>query len=70
VDVLGFYWGGYMGFAPQVLLNSLRDVFAMISKGQLNPHIGGSYDLDHALEAVADLKARTSIGKLVVRGPI
>lgn len=70
VDVLGFYWGGYMGFAPQVLLHSLRDVFAMISKGQLNPHIGGSYDFDQALEALADLKARKSIGKLVVRGPV
>jgi NADPH2:quinone reductase len=59
-----------MGFAPQVLLNSLRDVFAMISKGQLNPHIGGRYDFDQAPEALADLKARKSIGKLVVRGPV
>jgi NADPH:quinone reductase-like Zn-dependent oxidoreductase len=42
----------------------------MISKGQLNPHIGGSYDFDQALEALADLKARKSIGKLVVRGPV
>jgi NADPH:quinone reductase-like Zn-dependent oxidoreductase len=42
----------------------------MISKGQLNPHIGGSYSFDRALEAFADLKARKSIGKLVIRGPV
>ena len=59
-----------MGFAPQVLQNSLKDVFAMISKRQLNPYIGGSYDFDQALEALADLKARKSIGKLVVLGPV
>ena len=70
VDVLGFYWGGYMSFAPQVLHNSLTDVFAMIAKGLLTPHIGGSYDFDQALEALDDLKARKSIGKLVVRGPV
>ena len=33
-------------------------------------YIGGSYDFDQALEALADLKARKSIGKLVVRGPV
>ncbi len=70
VDVLGFYWGGYMSFAPQVLHNSLTEVFAMIAKGLLTPHIGGSYDFDQALEALDDLKARKSIGKLVVRGPV
>jgi NADPH2:quinone reductase len=59
-----------MGFAPQVLRDSLTDVLAMITKGLLNPHIGGSYDFDQALEALADLKARKSIGKLVVRGPV
>ena len=59
-----------MSFAPQVLHNSLTDVFAMIAKGLLTPHIGGSYDFDQALEALDDLKARKSIGKLVVRGPV
>lgn len=42
----------------------------MIAKGLLTPHIGGSYDFDQALEALDDLKARKSIGKLVVRGPV
>ncbi len=41
----------------------------MISDGLLKPHISAVYDFDQALEALAHLKARKSIGKLVVRGP-
>ena len=66
---MGFYWGGYLNFAPQLLSDSLTQVLKMISDGLLKPHISAVYDFDQALEALAHLKARKSIGKLVVRGP-
>ena len=69
VDVMGFYWGGYLNFAPQLLSDSLTQALKMISDGLLKPHISAVYDFNQALEALAHLKARKSIGKLVVRGP-
>lgn len=67
LDVIGLYWGGYQAFAPQIVANSLSDLFAMYAAGGLTPHIGATYPLDQAAEALALLKSRKSTGKVVVR---
>ncbi|QBY02788.1 NADPH:quinone oxidoreductase family protein [Rhodophyticola sp. CCM32] len=66
ISVIGHYWGGYMGFAPQTLTGSLETLFGWYRKGGLRPHIGATYKLDQAAEALALLKARKSTGKIVV----
>jgi len=69
VDVMGFYWGGYLNFAPDMLSKSLTQAMEMIAKGLLKPHISAVYDFDRILEALDHLKDRKSTGKLVIRGP-
>jgi len=66
LDVIGLYWGGYQAFAPQVITKSLTELFAMYETGGLKPHIGATYPLDQAADALALLKARKSTGKVVV----
>ena len=69
VDVMGFYWGGYLNFAPDMLSKSLTQAMEMIAKGLLKPHISAVYDFDRILVALDHLKDRKSTGKLVIRGP-
>jgi NADPH2:quinone reductase len=69
VDVMGFYWGGYLNFAPDMLSKSLTRAMEMISQRLLRPHISAVYDFDQILVALDHLKDRKSTGKLVIRGP-
>lgn len=66
ISLLGFYWGGYMAFAPQVLRQSLADLFKLYSEGRLKPHVSARFPLDQAADALALLKSRKSTGKVVV----
>lgn len=66
LSVIGVYWGGYMGFAPQILTESLAQLFALYEAGGLHPHIGATYPLEQAGDAMALLRARKSTGKVVV----
>lgn len=66
VSVIGFWWGGYLKFAPLLLRDSLTDLMSMYAKGQLSPHISHSLpfeDLDHGLSLLRDRKAT---GKIVI----
>ncbi|MDT2049254.1 MAG: NADPH:quinone oxidoreductase family protein [Planktomarina sp.] len=69
VNIMGFYWGGYLRHAPEALVSSLNQILNLIVDGNLKPYINKVYEFDQALEALGDLKARKSIGKLIVRGP-
>lgn len=66
ISVLGFYWGGYMQFAPEVLTGSLAALMAMYAKGEIHPHVGATYPLEQAGEAMELLRSRKSTGKVVV----
>jgi NADPH2:quinone reductase len=66
ISVLGLYWGGYLTFAPEVLTGSLSEVMALYAAGRIKPHVGASYPLDRAAEALDLLRSRKSTGKVVV----
>ena len=66
VAVLGYYWGGYMGFRPKVLTDSLTQLLAWYKAGRLNPHISHTLPLERASEAYDLLRSRKSTGKVVV----
>ncbi|MGI1662702.1 NADPH:quinone oxidoreductase family protein [Palleronia sp. KMU-117] len=66
VSVHGFYWGGYLSFAPDVLTDSLAEVFRWRAEGRISPHISHRFPLERADEALALLKGRGSTGKVVV----
>ena len=66
IDVIGFYWGGYLKFAPQTVMNSINTLMDMFTAGALNPHVSHVLPLDYAQDALELLRSRSSTGKVVV----
>jgi NADPH2:quinone reductase len=66
ITVIGFYWGGYLRFAPHLLDASLATLFGWYADGRLSPHIGATLPLDRALEGLDMLRTRKSTGKVVI----
>lgn len=66
ISVLGLYWGAYLGFRPEVVTDSLRQLFDWYAAGKLKPHVSHVLPLDQALDALELLRARKSTGKVVV----
>lgn len=66
IDVLGFYWGGYLKFAPQTVMDSIKTLMDMYGAGDLKPHVSHSLPLDRAADALDLLRTRASTGKVVV----
>jgi NADPH2:quinone reductase len=66
VSVIGFYWGGYLDFAPQVLTESLGELLDWYAAGRLRPHVGATLPLERAAEGLALLANRQATGKIVV----
>lgn len=66
LEIHGLYWGGYLDFAPEQLTGSMAELFEWFSQGGLKPHISGRYPLERVAEALEDLRARRSTGKLVI----
>lgn len=66
VSVMGFWWGAYLHFAPDLLTNSLRTLFTWYQEGGLRPHISARLPLEQLPEGLAMLKNRTATGKVVI----
>ncbi|AGT08464.1 NADPH:quinone oxidoreductase family protein [Paracoccus aminophilus] len=66
IAIHGFYWGGYLKLAPELLRDSMTQLFDLVEKGLLHPHTGASYPLDRLPEAYDLLESRKSIGKVIV----
>lgn len=66
ITVIGFYWGGYLGFNPQALTDSLADLMGWHAQGKLHPHVSHVLPLDRAGDALELMRTRKSTGKVVV----
>jgi len=66
LSVLGLSWGGYLTLAPDVLTGSLSELMALYAAGRIRPHVGATYPLERAAEALELLRTRRSTGKVVV----
>ncbi|EPX81178.1 NADPH:quinone oxidoreductase family protein [Litoreibacter arenae] len=66
INVIGFYWGGYLRFKPEVLTDSLKQLSHWYSEGKLHPHISHTLSLDKAAEGLELLRSRQSTGKVVI----
>ncbi len=66
IDVMGFYWGGYLKFKPEVVTDSLRQLFAWFEEGKLKPHVSHVLPLERAEEGIELLRSRKSTGKVVI----
>ena len=66
VDILGFWWGGYMAFRPEVITESLATLVRWYADGELRPHVSHVFPLERAGEAMELLRSRRATGKVVV----
>ncbi|WP_306129652.1 NADPH:quinone oxidoreductase family protein [Roseovarius sp. MMSF_3350] len=66
ISVLGLYWGGYLGFRPQVVTDSLARLFDWYREGRLKPHISHVLPLKDAQKGLDLMRTRKSTGKVVV----
>ncbi len=66
LTVLGVYWGGYMAFKPRTVTDSIAELMAMYTAGQLKPHVSHALPLEQADTALELLRSRKSTGKVVV----
>ena len=66
LSVIGFYWGGYIKFKPQVIMSSIQTLFGWYAEGKIKPHISHRLPLADAGEALELLRSRKATGKVVV----
>ncbi len=66
ITLIGFYWGGYLAFRPEPLIDSLRQLLAWYGEGKIRPHVSHTLPLERADEALDLLRQRKSTGKVVV----
>lgn len=66
LDVIGFYWGGYLKFAPEALTGSLGELMEWHADGRIKPHISHVLPFERTLEGLELLKTRQATGKVVI----
>lgn len=66
ITVIGYYWGGYTKFKPQVLTDSFTRLFQWHTEGRLKPHVSHTLPLEKANEALQLLIDRKATGKVVI----
>ena len=66
LSVMGFYWGGYLAFAPDRLTGSLAELMDWHADGRLKPHVSHVLPLERATEGLDLLRSRRSTGKVVI----
>jgi len=67
VDVRGVGWGAFVFLRPGYLQEQWQRLLPMIAAGTVKPPVGRVYDLDEFGRALADMDARSTLGKSVVR---
>lgn len=67
ITVIGFYWGGYLKFAPEILTSSMNQLMAWHSAGHLQPHISHVLPFEQSAEGLEMLRTRQSTGKIVIK---
>ena len=66
LSMIGFYWGGYLKFRPEVLTASLKTLIDWYTQGALHPHISHRLPLARAAEGLELLRTRQATGKVVI----
>lgn len=66
IDLIGFYWGGYLALNAKPLTDSLAELMDWHAQGRLHPHVSHTFPLEQATDGLDTLKARKSTGKVVI----
>ena len=65
-DVCGVFWGGFFARDPKRNAQHVEQLFHWWHEGKIAPRISATYPLERAGEAIAALRDRKAVGKLVV----
>jgi NADPH:quinone reductase-like Zn-dependent oxidoreductase len=65
-DVCGVFWGGFFSRDPKRNAEHVAQLFRWWDEGKIAPKISATYPLERAGEAIAALRDRKAVGKLVV----
>jgi NADPH2:quinone reductase len=65
-DVCGVFWGAFVARNPAANAAHVEQLFRWWAEGKIAPRISATFPLDRAGEAIAALRDRSAIGKLVV----
>ena len=66
IDIIGFYWCGYMSFRPEVITQSLTQLMEWHAEGKLHPHLSHRLPLERAMEGLDLIRSRKATGKVVI----
>jgi NADPH2:quinone reductase len=66
VSVHGMYWGANRTHAPERLAAQFEELFDWAVAGRIRPLVSHRYALEDGAQALADLKARKTTGKVVI----
>lgn len=66
VSVIGFWWGGYLSFAPEELTGSLATLLRWYAEGKLHPHVSQALPFDRLPEGLEAIRSRRATGKIVL----
>ena len=65
-DVCGVFWGGFFARDPRRNAAHVEQLFRWWDEGKIAPKISATYPLEQAGQAIAALRDRKAMGKLVV----
>jgi NADPH:quinone reductase-like Zn-dependent oxidoreductase len=65
-DVCGVFWGAFAARDPKANAAHVGQLFRWWDEGKIAPKISATYPLERAGEAIAALRDRKAVGKLVV----
>src|SRR5438045_3257331 len=65
-DVCGVFWGAFAARDPKRNASHVDQLFRWWDEGKIAPRISATYSLERAGEAIAALRDRKAVGKLVV----
>ena len=64
--VMGFALEGLRDHRPDDVARHDAELWALLAEGKVRPYVGGSFPLDDAVQALAEVGERRAVGKIIV----
>ena len=65
-DIVGVFWGAWVGKNPERHQASVAELLAMYTAGKIKPHVSGRFPLSKGADAIKHLASRQAMGKVVI----
>nr|WP_298929584.1 NADPH:quinone oxidoreductase family protein [uncultured Erythrobacter sp.] len=65
-DICGVFWGAFTAREPVKFVEQVKELFALMQAGKIDPLVSETFPLERAGDAIAKLENREAVGKLVV----